>query len=52
MKTIPNELAKNFADINGRKKIIEEYGNSEQAFLESMKMMKRLNCMLQKLELF
>ena len=32
MKTIPNELTKDFADIEARRKIIEKYADSEQAF--------------------
>lgn len=32
MKTIPNELTKNFADIEARKEIIEKFADSEQAF--------------------
>ena len=32
MTNIPNELSKNFASTEGRKKIIEEYADSKQAF--------------------
>lgn len=32
MKSIPNELSARFADIEGRKELIEKYGNSKFPF--------------------